>query len=457
MAKILVVDDELSILKIVKEMLRDQHHEIETASSAEEALSLFYEQSFDLVLSDVRMKEMSGMELLNKVKAIDKDLPMIMMTAYGSVEDAVRAMKKGAFHYLIKPVKMDELNVLIQRALAHRKIVNENKELKTALEDRHRFKNIIGNSDRMEHVYHLVEKISKTDSTVLLTGESGTGKELIAKALHYNSLRKNNRFVAINCAALPESLLESELFGHVKGAFTGAVQEKDGLFSVASGGTIFLDEISSTTPAIQTKLLRVLQEKEIKRVGGTDIEKVNVRIIAATNVVLEQEVQNKNFREDLFYRLSVIPIELPPLRERKEDIPLLLEHFLSRLTQQRERKMLKIENDALECLMQYNWPGNIRELENIIERVVTLTENDSIKAEDIPSNIRYGDPTTLSVLESASDDLSLKSVIEKKEAEYIQHLLEKHHGDKKQVAEVLKIDLATLYRKLDKLGLKKAG
>lgn len=458
MAKILLVDDEESLLKVVTKMLQEEEHQVTTADSAESALQIFYENEFDLMLTDMRMKAMSGMDLLCKVKELNPEMPVIMMTAFGSVEDAVKAMSKGAYHYLIKPVKMDELNILVQRALSLRHILTENKQLKDQLEERHHFKNIIGDGEKMKHLYHLIEKISQTDSTVLLTGESGTGKELVAKALHYHSLRKKGQFVAINCAALPEPLLESELFGHVKGAFTGAVQQKEGLFSVASGGSIFLDEVSSTSPAIQSKLLRVLQEKEIKKVGGTKTEKVNVRIIAATNVSLEEEVQKKNFREDLFYRLSVIPLELPPLRDRKEDIPILLEHFLKKFTQKGASKMFKVEDSAMEAFMHYDWPGNIRELENIIERMVTLTEGESISFEDLPLNIRNWQSSIQYEGESLlGDEMSLKRIIERKEAEHIQVVLNQVKGDKKHAAEVLKIDLATLYRKLDRLGLKRAG
>lgn len=455
MSRILVVDDEEDLLKMLTVMLSEESYIPVTATSAEKALELLHEENFDLILSDIRMEGMSGIELLKRVKKLDPDLPIIMMTAYGSIEDAVSAMKAGAYYYLIKPVKMDELLLLIQRALGHRKILNENRELRSELEEKFHFKNIVGNGEKMQQVYRLIEKISRTDSTALLTGESGTGKELVARALHYNSLRKNRSFVAISCAALPETLLESELFGHVKGAFTGAIQQKEGLFSVADGGTVFLDEISASSPTIQTKLLRVLQEKEIKKVGNTRTEKVNVRIIAATNLSLEEEVKKKNFREDLYYRISVIPIDLPPLRDRKEDIPLLVKHFLEKVSSKQEGKTFTLEDSVLEALMRYNWPGNIRELENVIERMVTLSDSEVIADRELPPQIsQMESPLEEPTSDTIPQECSLKKVVESKEAQHIHRILDHVHGDKKKASELLDIDLATLYRKIEKLGLK---
>lgn len=455
--RILIVDDEEDLLKTLSMMLSEENYTVKTSDSAEKALDQLKDDGFDLILSDIRMEPVGGMELLKRVKAIDPEVPMIMMTAYGSVENAVTAMKEGAYDYLIKPVKMDELNLLIKRALKHRDIVHENRELRSELEQKYHYKNIIGSSGEMQHIFRLIEKISKTDSTVLLTGESGTGKELVAKALHYDSLRKDRSFVAVNCAALPENLLESELFGHVKGAFTGAVSQKEGLFSVAGGGTIFLDEISATSAAIQSKLLRVLQEKEIKKVGDTRTEKVDVRIIAATNISLEEEVKKKNFREDLYYRLSVIPIEIPPLRSRKEDIPLLVKHFLKKLSSQGDVKVTDVDEETMRGLIQYDWPGNIRELENVMERMVTLAEGPIIQAKDLPPqilNAKFSLTGEGPAADNLEDGTSLKRVVERKEAQHIHRILEKANGDKKKAAEMLEIDLATLYRKLDKLGLK---
>lgn len=456
MARILVLDDEPDILKVLSSMLEEGNHEVLTSTSGEEALQLFRDNSVDLVLSDMRMEPMGGMEFIKKVKKIKPEVPVIMMTAYGSIENAVAAMREGAYHYLIKPVKLDELEMLIHRALNHAKILHENRDLKSQLEQKFHYKNIVGNCEVMQHIYRMIEKISPTDSTVLLTGESGTGKELAARALHYNSLRKDRPFVAINCAALPESLLESELFGHVKGAFTGAVQNKEGLFSTAEGGTVFLDEVSATSPAIQSKLLRVLQEKELKKVGDTRTQKVDVRIIAATNLSLEEEVKKKNFREDLFYRLSVIPIPLPPLRERKEDIPLLVRHFLEKNSLKEKHKELKIDSATMEKLIGYSWPGNVRELENVIERMVTLADKETLSLDDLPPHVQNSFLAT-SVAAGASplQEMNLKKVIEFRELEHITQVLEQVRWDKKKAAQLLDVDLATLYRKMEKLGIKR--
>lgn len=456
MAHILVVDDEPNILKVLSAMLAEGAHEVATTVSAEQALEMFRDEKFDLVLSDIRMEPMDGIELLKRLKKINPDRPVIMMTAYGSIDNAVQAMKEGAYHYLIKPVQIDELNLLIHRALNHSQLLNENRQLKTELEQKYHFKNIVGNCEAMQRVYRLIEKISRTDSTVLLTGDSGTGKELVARALHYNSLRKDRPFVAINCATLPESLLESELFGHVKGAFTGAVTQKEGLFSIADGGTIFLDEVSATSPAIQSKLLRVLQEKEIKKVGDTRTTKVDVRIITATNLSLEEEVKKKNFREDLFYRLSVIPIDLPPLRQRTEDIPLLVKHFLEKTAQAHQSAASHVDERVLERLIAYPWPGNIRELENVIERMVTLADKETLTLEDLPPHIRNSHGMIPGAPPKATlGETNLKKVMEQRELEHIAQVMDEVHWDKKIAAQLLEVDLATLYRKLEKLGLKR--
>lgn len=456
MARILVVDDEADILKVISAMLSEAHHEAVTCTSGDEALQLFREEKMDLVLSDIRMAPMNGMELLRQLKKIKPEVPVIMMTAYGSVENAVAAMKEGAYHYLIKPVKLDELELLLHRALNHCQLLQENKELKAELEKKYHFKNIVGNCDTMQQIYRMIEKISRTDSTVLLTGESGTGKELVARALHYNSMRKDRPFVTINCAALPETLLESELFGHVKGSFTGAISTKEGLFSIADGGTVFLDEVSATSPAIQSKLLRALQEKEIKKVGDTRTQKVDVRIIAATNLSLEEEVKKKNFREDLFYRLSVIPIELPPLRKRKDDIPLLLKHFLEKSAQSQNRPVPQVNEEIMQRLLAYSWPGNIRELENVIERMVTLSDKEILTLDDLPPHI--SNQMAAYVSSSSKTPLqnyNLKKILEQKELEHIAQVLEEVEWDKRKAAELLNVDLATLYRKIEKLGLKR--
>jgi DNA-binding NtrC family response regulator len=369
-----------------------------------------------------------------------------MITAFGSVETAVEAMRKGAYDYIIKPFPIDELRMTLGRALAHRGLVKENVNLRRELAGIYRFENIVGSSEAMQKVFRKMEKVADTDSTVLIYGESGTGKELVARALHYNSSRREKPFVAVSCSALPESLLESELFGHVKGSFTGAIANKDGLFKAADGGTIFLDEIGSMSPAIQASLLRVLQEHEIKPVGATRNIKVDVRVIAASNERLEDKIKQGTFREDLYYRISVIPVDVPPLRERREDIPMLVEHFMRRaLAKRGSGADLRMTSEVLDMLMSYDWPGNVRELENAIERIVALSDGGLILLDHLPEKILM----PREFLEAAQK-VNLKAFVHEKEKAYIQRILRETSGDKKQAARLLGIDLATLYRKMDR-------
>ena len=373
-----------------------------------------------------------------------------MITAYASTETAVEAMRMGAYDYITKPFKIDELQMTIQRALDHMSAVRENTYLKKELKEKYRFESIIGTSTKMQDVYNLIAKVADTDSTILILGESGTGKELVARALHFNSTRQHHPFVAINCSALPENLLESELFGHEKGAFTGAVQDKVGLFEEAQQGTIFLDEINSMAQQLQTKLLRVLQERQIRRVGDTKSMPINVRVLAATNEPLEEKIKAGAFREDLYYRLAVIPVEMPPMRERPEDIPLLVNHFLQKSAAQNGRKAIKVEQKVLDVLAGYHWPGNVRELENAIERACALCDDGVIRPKDLPPHVTRGtDSPQGSGGGRWPAGKKLDEFISEQEKGYIEHVIKLNAGSRDKAAKMLGISMATLYRKLD--------
>jgi len=440
MDRILVVDDELSLLEVIKAALAKEGYEVLTTAKPEEALRIIRDDRLDALITDLKMEPIDGLQLLQRAKELDKDMVVIMITAFGSVETAVEAMKIGAYDYIIKPFQIEELRMTVKRALTHRGLLKENLGLKRELAGIYRFDKIIGTSEAMQKIFRKMEKVADTDSTVLIYGESGTGKELVARALHYNSSRRDKPFVAVSCGALPESLLESELFGHVKGAFTGAIANKDGLFKAADGGTIFLDEVATTSPAIQASLLRVIQEKEVKPVGATRNVKVDARVIAASNERLEDNIRKRTFREDLYYRLSVIPIDLPPLRERREDIPLLVEHFMRRALAKRGNGAdLKFGGDVLDILAGYDWPGNVRELENVIERIVALSDGGTVLQAHLPEKIL-----------EMTRARSLKDFVHEKEKAHIQRILQESGGDKKKAARILGIDLATLYRKIDR-------
>jgi DNA-binding NtrC family response regulator len=386
-AHVLIVDDEAGLLDFLRLLFEEEGFRVSTASSFESARELIPSHSFDVVLCDITMPDGNGLDLLKELKAEDEKTAVIMMTAYTSTKTAIEAMKLGAFDYVSKPFDVDELKVVVQKAIEKTELVAENVYLRRELEQRYGFTNIIGRSRRMQTVFSLIEKVAKTSSTVLIQGESGTGKELIARAIHYASPRTDARFLSINCGALPETLLESELFGHERGAFTGAVKEKKGLFQEANEGTLFLDEISEMTPAMQVKLLRALQEKTVRKVGGTREETIDVRIIAATNRDLREAVESGDFREDVFYRINVIPIPLPALRQRREDIPLLVEHFLRKYGQEMALEPKRISVEAMRILEAYDWPGNVRELENLIERSLALCSGNVIGADDLPANL----------------------------------------------------------------------
>ena len=452
MAKILVVDDEPGMLEVLSTLLRQEGHEVTPTLSGEKAMQIIGEQPLDLVVTDIKMEPVDGMDVLRAATRTDTGLAVIVITAYATVETAVEAMKLGAYDYVGKPFKVDELKLTVERALSYQTAIRENTYLREQLKQKYRFDNMVGNSASMQRVYELMEKVARTDSTVLILGASGTGKELVAKALHFNSRRREGPFVAINCGALPESLLESELFGHVKGAFTGAAIDKKGLFQVADGGTIFLDEIGSTPQAIQMKLLRVLQDKEIRRVGDVKTMKVDVRILAATNECLEQRMAEGQFREDLFYRLSVIPIELPALVERQDDIPLLVHHFLDQCSRAIGVPVPRISDETVQVLHQYQWPGNVRELENAIERAVALCENAVILPHDLPSPVQKAaglEPSAGGTPPPPSTgDRSLKCYLRRVERDYIRRILSECDGSKEAASDILDVSLATLYRKM---------
>jgi len=439
--KILVVDDEAPLREMLRKALVQMGgYTVDMAQNGQEALGKFEKDVFDLVLTDVKMPEMDGIELLKLIKGTRPDVMVILMTAFGSIETAVEAMKMGATDYITKPVNLDELILHIARAQKENLLLRENQLLRLEVKKKFEFSNIVGKSKKMQEVFSLIEKVAPSNSTVIIYGGSGTGKELVAKAIHYNSPRANQPFIPFNCGAIPETLVESVLFGHTKGAFTGAIQAKRGLFEEAHGGTLFLDEISVVLPSVQVKLLRVLQEKEVMRVGSTERTKIDVRVIAATNEDLESNMKQGRFREDLFYRLHVFPIFLPSLRDRKEDIPLLAYHFLDRSTKETLKQIKGISKEAMNLLLEYEWPGNVRELEHAIEGAVIMSDQETLIPQDLPKTLREG-----------SSDLIKKGLKERKsleaiKGEYIREILKETGGNKKVAAELLKVNPRTLYR-----------
>jgi DNA-binding NtrC family response regulator len=387
-ARILVVDDERNIRESLCAVLEQNDYYVLTVEDGYKALEKVREEEWDLALVDLKMPGMEGMQVLWGIHEINPNVAVIIITGYATVENAVTAMKQGAVDYIMKPFTADEICIRVEKVLEKRKLVSENIYLRKELAERYKFCNIIGKSKLMQDIFRLIEKVAPTDSTILIRGGSGTGKELIARAIHHNSLRKDRKFIAVDCGGLPETLLESELFGHVKGSFTGAIVTKRGLLEVANGGTFFLDEVGDLSMGIQSKLLRVLQEKEFRQVGGVKSIKVDARLIAATNRDLETMIEEKTFREDLFYRLNIVPIYLPPLKERQEDIPSLVNHFLELYNKTRDKNIKGVSPEAMNLLIEYDWPGNVRELENIIERSVIMTESEIVEAKHLPIDIR---------------------------------------------------------------------
>lgn len=441
-ANILVVEDEELMRSILRKLLEDENYKVLTADSAETALEIFTTEDIEITLTDIRMAGMDGLELLDQIKTIDNEALVIIMTAYSSVDSAIAALRKGAYDYVTKPFVNEDLLQTVRNAIRQRELFRENRNLRRELDSRYSFAEIIGTSPSLQAVFRIVEKVSTTNASILISGESGTGKELIARAIHHHSLRANYPFVAINCGALPESLLESELFGHTKGAFTDAKTDKKGLFRSAEGGTLFLDEIGEMPTSLQVKLLRALQEHEVMPVGSSIPVKFDARIIAATNLNLEEEVERGNFREDLFYRLNVIEIYLPPLRTRREDIPLLVKHFVTKIAQEQNAQEKPVSKSALNALVNYNWQGNIRELQNAVERAFILS-GDEIDPESLPPKIKNTPPGF-----EIRDPDGLRPTLEEVERRYVLEILNAANQDKNLTAEILGIDLSTLYRKL---------
>jgi DNA-binding NtrC family response regulator len=442
--QLLIVDDDPITLDLLMEVLTREGYKVNTALSGEEAISKAKETLFDIVITDIRMGNKDGMEVLRSIKRISPETIVIMITAFGSIDTAIEAIREGAFDYISKPFKLEEIKLTIRKALEQRRLVEENRLFRQELIDKYHFKNVIGRTPQMLQVYKTIAKVANTKSTVLLYGERGTGKELIARSIHYNSSRNTRPFIPVDCASLVETLMESELFGHVRGAFTGAQTTKKGLIEEADGGTLFLDEISNLSLQTQAKLLRFLQEHEIKRVGGVETIRLDVRVIAATNKPLEPLVKAGKFREDLFDRLNVVSISLPPLRERREDIPLLATYFLNKFSEENGKKISHISPEALDILINYSWPGNVRELEHIIERAVILSRNPIILPEDLPKKIIE---ETKDLEKKETEKLLPLKEMEKR---YVLKVLQETKGNKKKASEILGIDRTTLYRILEK-------
>ncbi len=444
---ILIIDDEEAVRDSCSQVLRREGYRVKAASDGREGLRFFESEFFHAILLDLKMPGLDGFKVMEKIKEENPETPVIIITAYASIESAVEAMKRGAFDYLAKPFTPEELRVIIRKALDSRKKFFEDISLRQVIEEKLDFDMVIGKSKLMERVFDIVRRVSPSESTILIIGESGTGKELLAREIHKHSLRKNAPFVVVDCGALVETLFESELFGHVKGSFTGAHETKHGRFEVANGGTIFLDEISNISLNIQAKLLRAIQEREITRVGSSKPIKVDVRILAATNENLAECVRRGAFREDLFYRLSVVPIHLPPLRERKEDIPFLLEHFLKKYNKKTRKNIKGVSEAAMKALLDYDWPGNIRELENTIERAVVFCDSEYIELDDL---VYHGLGSSLGLLNPLGGKPKTLSEMEK---EYIRIALQFFQGNKSKTAKSLGIDRKTLNAKIKKYGI----
>jgi len=448
---ILVVDDDSYVRESTEEILRRKGYQVDTSANGKDALVLLDEADFDLILSDIKMPEMDGIELLAAAKGKYPDIHVIMMTAFGSVDNAVEAMRKGAYDYIQKgSADPTEIELVVERALKYQDSQRENKRLRSELQDKYSFNNMIGKAHNMEQVFDLIDTVADSRATVLVTGESGTGKELVARALHYNSSRRSAPFIRLNCAALPKDLMESELFGHEKGAFTGAIKQTRGRFEMADGGTLLLDEISEIDPALQAKLLRVLQEREFERIGSTQTIKVDVRIVATTNRDLQKEVEAGNFREDLYYRLNVIEMGLPPLRERKEDIPALVQNFIAKYNEENGKRVTGVADETLDALLAYDWPGNIRELENYTERAVVVARGEALAPDDYPQRLTSGP--------QGRDDggIHVGMTVHEMERRLIMKTLESCQGNRTEAAGMLGISTRTLRNKLHEYGEMKA-
>lgn len=453
---ILIVDDEVSIRRALDKFLTDLGYTTWVAENGRVALEVLGREQIDLVLADLMMPEINGVELIKQVKSLSPDTVCIIMTAFGTITSAVEGMRAGAYHYLTKPFELDDISALVATALEHKSLKQENRTLKRQLRGKYNFDSMVGASEEINSVFSLVEKVADTDSNILILGESGTGKELVARAIHYNSRRAEKPMVVVNCAAIPEDLLESELFGHVKGAFTGAHQNYDGRFWSANGGSIFLDEIGDMSMKLQVKLLRVLQERRYEPVGSSKTQEVDVRIIAATNKHLETAVKEGRFREDLYYRLNVIPVKLPPLRSRKEDVPLLLQHFLQKSNAENNRHVEGFSPETMQALCHYEWPGNVRELENFVERTVVIKGAGMIQIADLPEKIQKQQAQfQLQKLTIPDAGISFNEVVDTFENELILQALRKSNWNKNKAAALLQLNRTTLVEKIKKKQLDK--
>lgn len=446
-ARILIVDDEGDIRLTLATFLKEEGYQCQTAKDGESALEHVREGGIDVVLTDVSMPGMGGIELMRQVHQWSPETMVLLMTAYASVETAIQALRSGAADYFLKPLDLDELAVRIGSLIQRQELIRENRYLREVIDKSFNFNFIIGESEPMKQIYRMIDKVGPTRSTVLVTGPSGSGKELIARALHQRSERKSKPFVALNCGSIPEPLFESELFGHKKGSFTGAINDRDGYFVLANGGTLFLDEIGELPLAMQVKLLRVLQDSEVKPVGASTSHKVDVRIVTATNRNLEKDVEEGRFREDLFYRLNIIRIALPTLKERIGDIPLLCQHFLERFNKEFRKAVKGIDSEAMSLILRHPWKGQIRELENVLERAMLLTDSDYIRTEDLP----FGAVDVAQ--DPVADAAALGDAVSTFERQYIQHMLKKYNGSRTETARALSIDASTLYRKMEKYQL----
>jgi len=455
--RILIVDDDKSFRFLMEEALKKENYDVVAVSSGEEALEIFQKEKFDVVTLDIKMPGMDGFEVLSHMKKINPEQSIVIITAYGAQKIAIEAVKKGAYDYFTKPFDVDQLRLVMQRAIDRNRLNSENKKLKAQLDKTYSFSEIIGNSGKILEVFEVIKKVSGTDVTVLIQGESGTGKELVARAIHYNSTRKDAAFIKINCAAIPEGVLESELFGHEKGAFTDASFKKIGRFEIANHGTIFLDEIGDMSLSTQAKVLRVLQEKEFERVGSTQSVKVDVRIVTATNKDLFRCVKDGEFREDLYYRINVVSLNLPALRERREDIPLLFEYFIQKFNKELNKSIHHISVETMELLMKYAWPGNIRELENVLQRAVVLAEKDIITNNELPFYIRCLDEGIKMKTETIDFSKSLmdtvKEITDDVEKQVILKALNKTNWNRTETAKILKISRKSLFNKMKKCNL----
>ena len=451
--RILIVDDEEVLRDVLDAVLRREGFDIVAAASGEEALNLLDSEEVDLVILDVMLPGISGIDTLRAIRISNPNLPVIVITAFSSIDGAIDAMKQGAFHYIPKPFKNEEVVLTVNKALEQRRLSRENERLKSELSEKYAYSNIIGKSEIMRKVFDLIRQAAPSRSNILIQGESGTGKELVAKAIHHASPRARNAFVTVNSGSLPPELLESSLFGHVKGAFTGAIATKRGLFEVADDGSIFLDEIGNINLETQAKLLRVIQEKEFMRLGSVETVRVDVRIIAATNADLQKLMADQRFREDLYYRLNVITIQLPPLRRRREDIPLLVQHFLQKYSEENRRKVREVTPDAMRILMDHAWPGNVRELENTIERAVVLCTGDRITPELLPDYLRYPTRTDTPATVVPAEGISLKDAVSNYERTMILQSLELANGVQKRAAELLQVKPSTLNEMMKRLGI----